>query len=47
MADKIASNYNKTRRAGIIVANKNNDHFWVELNGNEIYNSVRAGYGHW
>lgn len=46
LADKIATKYHKTRRAGNIVANKARDHFWVEQNGNEIYNSVRPGYGH-
>ena len=47
LADKIASKYNKNRRQGIIKTNGKRSHFWVEdANHNEIYNSVRPGYGH-
>jgi len=45
LAKEIAIKYGKQPRSGTIV--KGNNHFYVvDQNNNEIFNSVRPGYGH-
>ena len=45
LAKQIAEKYKRTQRDGNIVKGKG--HFYVtDSNGNEIFNSIRPGYGH-